>query len=137
MSKLFLERSIEINVPASKVWRVFADPVLTRQMGGEYATDWQVGSSFGWRGLDGQMLTDGSILKIEAEKLLQHELFDASAPSAKTVQSVITYELREHETSTTLFAREEFSSPITDAEYADAMDGWGAALLALKDVAEK
>jgi uncharacterized protein YndB with AHSA1/START domain len=137
MSKLFLERSIEINAPASKVWRVFTDPVLTRQMGGEYVTNWKVGSSFGWRRLDGQMLTNGSILKIEAEKLLQHELFDASAPSAKAVQSVITYELREHDTVTTLLAREEFSNPITDAEYADAMGGWEAALLGLKEIAEK
>jgi hypothetical protein len=47
MPKLFVEKSIEINAPASKVWRIFTDPVLTRQMGGEYVSDWKAGSSFG------------------------------------------------------------------------------------------
>jgi len=55
MSKFFIEDSIEISAPVSKVWRVFTDPVLTGQMGGEYVSDWKVGSPFGWKGLDGKM----------------------------------------------------------------------------------
>jgi len=47
MSKFFIEDSIEISAPVSKVRRVFTDPVLTRQMGGEYVSDWKVGSPFG------------------------------------------------------------------------------------------
>ena len=133
MSKLFVERSIEINAPASKVWRVFTDPAITRQMGGEYVSDWKIGSTFGWKAPDGRMLTNGTILQIEPEKILQHDLLDPNA----TIISVITYELREENGRTTLHASEKFTNPIHDKEYADAVDGWDAALMALKEVAEK
>jgi uncharacterized protein YndB with AHSA1/START domain len=133
MSKLFIEKSIEIKAPVSRVWRVFTDPALTRQMGGEYVSDWNVGSSFGWKGLDGKMITNGTIIKIEPEKLLQHNLFN----SVGSINSVITYEFDEKHRVTTVHAREEFTKPITDEEYADAAEGWDAALLAVKETAEK
>ena len=133
MSKLFVERSIEINAPASKVWQVFTDPAITRQMGGEYVSDWKVGSSFGWKGLDGKMVTNGTILKIEPEKLLQHNLLN----SVGSVNSVITYEFSEKNGITTLYAREDFIQPVTDKDYADALEGWEAALLAVKELAER
>src|SRR5688572_14163826 len=133
MSKLFVERSIEINAPASKVWQVFTDPDMTRQIGGEYVSDWKVGSSFGWKGPDGKMVTNGTILKIEPAKLLQHNLLN----SVGSVNSVITYEFSEKNGVTTLYAREDFTQPVTDNEYADALEGWEAALLAVKELAER
>jgi uncharacterized protein YndB with AHSA1/START domain len=137
MAKLFVERSIEIDAPVSKVWRVFTDPVLSRQMGGEYVTNWKVGSPFGWKALNGQMYTNGVILKIEPEKILQHTLLNPDTSSAVSITSVITYELRERDQFTTLLAREDFQNAINDTEYADAMDGWEAALLSVKEIAEK
>jgi uncharacterized protein YndB with AHSA1/START domain len=133
MSKLFLEKSIEISAPVSKVWRVFTDPTLTRQMGGEYVSNWKVGSAFGWKGLDGKMVTNGTIIKIEPEKLLQHNLFS----SVGSINSVITYEFDEKNRVTTVHAREDFTKPLTDEEYVDAAEGWDAALLAVKETAEK
>jgi len=133
MSKFFVEKSIEIDAPISKVWRVFTDPVLTRQMGGEYVSDWKVGSSFGWKGLDGKMITNGTILKIEPEKLLQHNLFN----SVGSINSVITYEFDEKNHMTILHAREDFVKPISDKDYVDAAEGWDTALLAVKETAEK
>jgi len=133
MPKLCVERSMEINAPVSKVWQVFTDSAITRQMGGEYVSDWKVGSTFGWRGPDGKMLTNGTLLQIEPEKILQHNLLDADS----TIISVITYELREENGLTTLHASENFTNPINDKEYADAVEGWDAALIALKEVAEK
>lgn len=133
----FVEKSIEINAPVSKVWRVFTDPVLTRHMGGEYISDWKVGSSFSWKGLDGQILTNGSILKIEPEKLLQHNLFSSDASSTESIISVITYEFHEQNRLTTILAREDFSHPISDEEYAPTMAGWDAALHSVKEIAEK
>ena len=133
MSKLFIENSIEVNAPVSKVWRVFTDPVLTRHMGGEYVSDWKVGSPFSWKGLDGKMITNGTIMKIVPEKLLQHNLFN----SVGSINSVITYEFHEKNSVTILHAREDFTQPITDNEYADAVEGWDAALLAVKEMAEK
>lgn len=132
MSKNFIERTIEINAPVSRVWQVFTDPAVTRRMGGEYVSDWNVGSSFGWKGPDGRMLTRGTILQITPEELLQHELLN----SLGDINSVITYEFAENDQGTTLHAREEFARPITDEEFADAVEGWDAALFAVKETAE-
>lgn len=136
MPNQFVEKSIEINAPVSKVWRVFTDPQLTRQIGGEYVSEWQVGASLRWKGPDGQMQTNGTILKIEPEKLLQHNLFGSDEPSENVI-SVITYEFHEQNNVTTIHAREDFSNPVSDAAYTDALEGWDAALQAVKAIAEK
>jgi uncharacterized protein YndB with AHSA1/START domain len=133
MSKFSIENTVEINAPVAQVWRVFTDPALARQMGGEYVSDWEVGSSLRWKGLDGQLLTNGMIMKIEPEKLLQHTLLDAVGSTG----SVITYELDEKDNVTTVHAQEDFTNPITDVEYKDAAEGWEAALRALKETAER
>jgi dihydrofolate reductase/uncharacterized protein YndB with AHSA1/START domain len=132
VKNLTLEKRIEINAPAAMVWRVFVDPRATRQLGGEYVSDWQVGSSIRFNGLDGTMLTDGRILQIEPERKLQHKLFN----SVESNDSIITYELTEHGGATTLHAGEAFSAPLSDKDYADASQGWDAALLMVKEVAE-
>jgi uncharacterized protein YndB with AHSA1/START domain len=133
----FIEKSIEINAPVSKVWSVFTDPVLTRQMGGEYVSEWKVGSHFSWKSLDGQILTNGSILKIHPEKILQHNLFSSDAPSKEIIVSVITYEFHEQNGLTTILAREEFSHPLNDEGLAAATEGWDDALQAVRAIAEK
>jgi uncharacterized protein YndB with AHSA1/START domain len=133
MSKFSIKKSIEINAPVSQVWRVFTDPALTRQMGGEYVSDWEVGSSLGWKGVDGKILTNGTIMKLDTERLLQHTLLN----SVGSTGSVITYELDEKNGVTTIHAREDFMNPIADKEYKDTVDGWDAALRALKNTAER
>lgn len=133
MSNSFIEKSIEIHAPVSKVWRVFNDPALIRQMGGEYVSEWKVGSPFRWKGLDGNLMTNGKILKIEQEKLLQHSLLN----SVGTTSSVITYEFDEKNGVTILHAQEDFVESITEREYADATEGWDAALQAVKETAER
>ena len=125
MSKRSVQRSIQINATASKVWQVFTDPVITRQMGGEYVSDWKAS--------DGKMLTHGTILQIEPEKLLKHNLVNPD----DLVISEITYDLRQQNGRTILHARENFANPINDKEYVDAVDGWDAALVALKELAQK
>jgi len=59
MENRVIEKAIEINVSVSKVWRVFTDSGVTRQMGGYYDTDWKIGSSFGFRKTGGNRLTCG------------------------------------------------------------------------------
>src|SRR5215217_7317216 len=129
MSKFLIEKSIEINAPAAKVWRVFTEPALTRQMGGEYVSDWKVGSALGWKEADGNRLTNGVIMQIEPEKLLQHTLLN----SVGSIGSVITYEFDEQNGITTVHAWEDFTNPIIDKEYEDASEGWETALRVLKD----
>jgi len=123
-----IEKTILINATPDKVWQVFTNPEVTRRMGGEYVSDWKVGSSFGWKGTDGKMYTQGVILQIEKNKLLQHHLFN---PDGHSILSTITYELQNNNGSTLLLAKED---PVES--YEDASAGWDAALQAVKDLAE-
>ncbi|MBO9151545.1 SRPBCC domain-containing protein [Chitinophaga sp. GCM10012297] len=127
-----IEKTIEIHAPPSKVWRVFTDPALSRQMGGEYVSDWRPGSAFGWKGPDGKMLTSGTILEIMPEKLLKHDLSDKN-----NLLSVITYELIPHQEATLVAAREELQYELTEEQLQEAEEGWEIALRAVKDLAEK
>ena len=136
MPNLFIEKQIEIAAPAAVVWRVFTDPTLTRKMGGEYVTDWAVGSSIGWKDENGKMRSNGKILKLDQGKLLKHNLFK-DIDGVSTLTSVITYELRARQDGkTTLSARESFAEAQKDKDFSDADAGWDASLAKLKAVAE-
>jgi uncharacterized protein YndB with AHSA1/START domain len=104
-------------------------------MGGEYETDWNVGSTFCWKGKDGNLLTHGTILEIFPEKLLKHNLFDSEARTKIT--SVITYQLINKNGTTTLLAKEELNYDLTEAQYHEVSEGWKLALTAVKKIAEK
>ncbi|MES2328745.1 MAG: SRPBCC family protein [Bacteroidota bacterium] len=128
-------KEILINAPASKVWGMFVNPVFTRQMGGQYISDWQVGSSFRWQALNGTLLTNGIILDIEAEKFLQHSLYYPE--ELDEVMARITYTLDEQDGKTILHITEEFTDPITERDYEDSIEGWDAALTMIKQLMEK
>lgn len=130
-----IEKQVEINAPVENVWRVFTEPAITRQMGGEYATDWKVGSDFGWKGPDGTMYTYGKILQVEPERLIQHNLFDME--DKNTLLSVITYRFKGDGATTILSAREELHGEMPDDALAEASEGWDYALQAVKVTAEK
>ena len=130
-----IKQNITINAPASKVWAMFNNPKLTRQMGGEYVSDWKEGSSFGWKGLNGQLLTNGKILKIEKNVILMHSLFYPDINDG--IMAIITYSLHEHNGQTTVSIKEDFTNPITDEEKAAAEQGWIAALTMAKQLLEK
>lgn len=130
-----METSIEINAPAAKLWGMFTDPAFTGQMGGEYVSDWSVGSTLKWKGSNGQILTSGIIQEIEPQKILRHTLF--SAPDSSEVMATLTYKFSEKDGKTTVHVREEFTRSITDEERADAIAGWNAALASAKEIAEK
>jgi uncharacterized protein YndB with AHSA1/START domain len=127
-----IETSVTISAPASRVWDVFIKPEVTQKMGGEYVSDWQVGSSFGFK-MGASMITNGKILAIEPGKLLRHSLF---GPDGATVISTVTYTLQADSNRTVLTGREEFPEPLDDTEYTETLEGWKAALAAVKDVAE-
>ena len=134
MKNNLIQKIIEIDASPDKVWRVFTDPVVTRQMGGEYVSDWKSGSSFGWKGANGNMYTHGTILQIETERLLQHQLFEND--ERKKILSVITYTFSDDHGRTILGAREVLHNEMTDEQYQDTSDGWDIALAAIKKAAE-
>ena len=134
MDKSFIEKTIEINTIPKVLWRAFTDPLITRQMGGEYITDWKVGNSLSWKGMDGNIYTNGIILELEPEKIFKHNLFNLDEKAK--ILSVITYKLQENNKSTTLYAREDYGIEMTDQEYDEASAGWDFALNILRETAE-
>lgn len=136
MSKKIIEKTIIIDATPDKVWRVFTDAKVTKQMGGKYLTDWKIGGAFGWQGNDNEVYSHGKILQLVKEKLLQHSIFDPD--DRKITASVITYRLTEKEGKTYLHGREEMQEmPETEEDYAEAVEGWNIALNSVKELAEK
>ncbi|SKD01861.1 Activator of Hsp90 ATPase homolog 1-like protein [Chitinophaga ginsengisegetis] len=135
MDKPVIKKTIDINASTKKVWSVFTDPTITKQMGGEYVSDWKVGSSFGWKGKDSSVYTNGKIIELEPGKLLKHSLLDLK--DKDRLLSVITYEFIKNGDSTILSATEEINYEITDYLFKEANEGWDAALQLVKYVAEK
>jgi len=136
MPNLFIEKSIEIAVPAIDVWQVFVDPELPRKAGGEYASEWESGSLIVRKDADGKTLSSGKILKIEAGKMLKHNVFK-DVDGLQTLASVITYELRgRQDGKTTLLARESFAEAQDGKSFAEADKRWDEALARLKEIAE-
>ncbi|MEO5891586.1 MAG: SRPBCC domain-containing protein [Ferruginibacter sp.] len=134
MSKSSIEKTVEINATPKNLWRAFTDPVLTRQMGGEYVTDWKVGSSFSWKSIDGNIYSNGTITQIEPESILQHNLFNLD--DTTSILSVITYMFKDNGTTTTLYAREDLPVELTEEDFENASEGWDFALQTLKQMAE-
>lgn len=135
MDKPVIKKTIDINASTKKVWSVFTDPTITKQMGGEYVSDWKVGSSFGWKGKESSVYTNGKIIELEPGKLLKHSLLDLK--DKNRLLSVITYEFIKNGDSTILSATEEINYEITDYLFKEANEGWDAALQLVKYVAEK
>ena len=135
MNTPVVRKTIEINASTKKVWSVFTNPDLTRKMGGEYVSEWKVGSSFGWKGKNSSLYTNGIILELEPGKLLKHSLLDLK--DKNTLLSVITYEFVKNGAGTILSATEEINYKMTDHQFQEASEGWDAALQLVKYVAEQ
>jgi len=129
-----ISKEIEVNATADKVWHVFINPTVTRQMGGEYISDWKVGGPIGWKGKDGAMYTQGTILQIEPAKLLKHDL--KQLDGSNELLSVITYRFTESGGSTLISASEELNYHADESQLDDIADGWEFALMAIKNIGE-
>jgi uncharacterized protein YndB with AHSA1/START domain len=135
MPNLFIERSIEIAVPAIDVWQTFVDPPKSRLAGGEYVTDWDVGGRIAWKG-DGGTVGKGCILKLEPGKILKHNLVK-DEDGVEAMVSVVTYEFRgRSDGKTTLLARVSFAEAQGAKAFADAGAALDARLAAVKSAAE-
>lgn len=128
-----IEVSIIINATPQKVWEVFTNPTLTRQMGGEYVTNWEVGGDFGFK-MNGEMVTHGRIAAITPRAYLEHTLVDAQGE----IMSTISYRLQANDDGTTLLqGREQFAHSVSQQEYTDGEKGWQDALAAVRRIAER
>ena len=110
MSKITLNKQIQIHSPASQVWKTLTDPkriklwMLDTEV--EIISEWTIGSSIRFLGnLHGLPFENkGTILKYQPEKVLEYTSWStlSELPDVPENYSVICFSLTEHEDHTVI-----------------------------------
>ncbi|MDR6125053.1 uncharacterized protein YndB with AHSA1/START domain [Bacillus sp. SLBN-46] len=150
MSKLFVDKTIEITAPAAKVWEVLTIRDKNAEWAKEFSSGgpefhlestWELGSPVLWKGQDGTVIVEGNITAVESNKLLRFTVFDVRSPErpAVTEEDGITFRLVEKNGKTTLHILQGDFSVMTDGEkYRDlSADIWDKVLPKVKEMAEQ
>ena len=83
MSKLYVERSIEIDESPSRVWNILTQPEWTQKWAGAFGatgpieSKWILGSEVLWRNEKGEVYVRGNVLAVDPLKLLRFTVCDA------------------------------------------------------------
>lgn len=128
MTKLFVDKKIEINAVASKVWEAITKRensdqwVLEFSSGGpqfHIESDWNLGSPVLWKGKDGVVNVEGIVTAREQNKLLRFTVFDVRSLQKIDVneEDGITFELAEDNGMTILHILQGDFSPMEDGEF--------------------
>src|SRR3954471_13290365 len=89
MSPLFVDKTIEINAPAPKVWHVLTGRKQTAEWAAEFSaggpkshpeSDWNLGSPVEWKSDAGEVVVEGNVMAREPNRLLRFTAFDTSMP---------------------------------------------------------
>ena len=149
MPKLFVEKSIEIDAPVSKVWDVLTAPEHTAKWATEFSggspfsieSDWQPGSPVSWKDSDNQVIVEGNVTAVEPRKLLRFTVFDVRSAKRPpiTEEDGITYRLSEKNGRTTLSVSQgDFSVMAQGGKYRDmSAEIWKRVLPRVKELAER
>lgn len=146
MKKLIVKQSIEINAPASRVWKVLTSPEFTKQFmfGCEAVSSWKVGDSLEWKGsMNGKevIFVKGNIVKINPEKLLEYTTFDPNAGIKDSPENylAVTCKLTPVNGKTLLAVTQGDFAKVVNSEkrYNETLTGWSSVLPKIKDLAEK
>jgi uncharacterized protein YndB with AHSA1/START domain len=125
MPKLFVEKTIEINAPASAVWDVLTSPEHTSEWAPEFSggaefhieSDWKLGSPVLWKDKDGNVIVEGNVTALEPNAFLRFTVFDVRGEKPPvTEEDGITYELTEHAGKTTFRLLQGDFSVMTEGE---------------------
>ena len=133
--------SININVPAIKVWEALTTPEIIKQyfFGTDAVSDWQVGSPLIFRGeWEGKKYEDkGTILKVIPLQLFQYNYWSSMSGIEDKPENyaTITYDLTEHNNSTTLTITQDNISDEKMKEHSE--QNWQKVLEDLKNLLEK
>ena len=148
MEKLFVEKSIKINAPASRVWDALTRPEFTDQWALEFSggaefhieSDWKLGSPVLWKGQDGSVIVQGNVTALELNKFLRFTVFDVRGEKPPvTEEDGITYELTEQNGKTLLQLSQGDFSVMAEGEKYHRLSAevWDRVLLKVKELAEK
>lgn len=151
MEKLFVDQTILINAPASKVWSALTKSESTTQWASEFSSggpkfhlesDWQLGSAVLWKSENNEIVVEGNVTALEPEKLLRFTVFDTRSEKPKVgPEDGITCKLSEDNGQTTLQVLQGDFSCIPDGngqKYRDMSDQtWQRVLPIVKSIAEQ
>ncbi len=148
MEKLFVNKTIEIDAPDSKVWNALTRREYTDQWALEFTggaefhieSDWNLGSPVLWTGQDGSVIVQGNVTALEPQKFLRFTVFDVRGEKPPvTDEDGITYELTEQDGKTLLrISQGDFSTMADGEKYRNlSAEIWDRVLLKVKDLAEK
>src|SRR5687768_10304790 len=112
MKKLFVNKTIEINAPASKVWNALTSRENTTKWAPEFSSgsqfqiesDWELDSPVLWKDQDDKVIVEGNVTALEPKKLLRFTVFDVRSPEKPPVteEDGITFRLSGKNGKTTL-----------------------------------
>jgi uncharacterized protein YndB with AHSA1/START domain len=148
MAKLFVDQSIEISAPASKVWQVLTLRKYTAQWAPEFVngssqfsieSDWKLGSAVLWKGQDDNVVVEGNVTALVPNEILRFTVFDVrSERQPVSEEDGITYRLSEQNGKTTLQVLQgDFSAMPEGAKYRDlSTEVWKRVLPKVKALAE-
>jgi uncharacterized protein YndB with AHSA1/START domain len=149
MSKVYVDRSIEIRAPAARVWDVLTRAEYTDDWAREFAggsspmhiaSDWNLGGPVRWTDGHGALIVEGTVTAIEPHRLLRFTVFDVrSARPVVGPEDGITYKLTERAGRTTLWVSQGDFSAMKDGEkYRDlSAEVWDRVLPRVKRLAER
>ena len=148
MEKLFVNKTIEVNASASKVWNALTRREFTDQWAREFTggaefhieSDWTLGSPVLWTDQDGNVIVQGNVTALELEKFLRFSVFDVHVEKPPvTEEDGITYELTEQEGKTLLMISQgDFSTMSEGEKYRDmSAEIWDRVLAKVKELAEE
>ncbi|TME66464.1 MAG: SRPBCC domain-containing protein [Chloroflexi bacterium] len=124
MEKLFVEKSIKVNTPASRVWDVLTKPEFTDQ----WALEFSGGAEL------------GNVTALEPNKFLRFTVFDVRGEKPPvTEEDGITYELTEQNGETMLRLSQGDFSVMAEGEKYHRLSAevWDRVLPKVKELAEK
>jgi len=148
MSKLFVDKSIEISASDEKVWNVLTLPEYTSKWAIEFAggaefyieSDWELDSHVLWKDKDGNVIVEGNVTTIRPNEFLRFTVFDTSGERPPvTEEDGITYTIEQHNGVVTLRVLQGDFSAMPEGEkfYQMTAQVWDLVLPKVKELAEE
>jgi len=144
MKKLFVEKSVDINAPASEVWEVLTNPILSKEWIKEWwpdfeilESDWKEGSPVIWKIKGAKIGSEGKVTTVQPPTNLQFS-FQVNDPSKPPYQEKVIYQLSEQDGHTHLLVSvgDFGDTPEHELCYPGAVESWDKSLPKIKGLAE-
>jgi uncharacterized protein YndB with AHSA1/START domain len=148
MTPLFVDKSVEIDASADRVWEVLTSPEHSAEWASEFSpggprlhleSDWRIGRSVLWKDDRGTTVVGGRVTAEEHGILLAFSVLDVRRGSRPGMLDVgITFKLTQRGDLTTLWVSQgDFAGMDDGARYRDLTDRiWDAALVKIRRRAE-